>query len=99
MATTVTTTGTGASSAIDLPNGNWSLSVKASSWGSAALEHDAGDSVWDATKPSEDGDAIVFTGNRVLVVRGGMQYRLNVSSHAAAITMTARLLSWNKGPL
>lgn len=90
MTQTVTTTGTGASAAIYLSQGLWSLAISSSSWGAAEIQHsDINQVVWDDLKPSEAEDPIALTANRVLIVRGGLSYRLNVSSHAAAITMLA----------
>lgn len=87
----IVTTGTGASGSIDLGPGLWSLTISAATWGEATLQHSADGTVWDDS--NENGEPLVATSNRVPIVRGGLRYRLNVASHASAITLKARRLS------
>lgn len=85
---------TGASAAMHLTDGLWSLAVSSAGWGAATLQHsDFAGVIWDNTTPAEGEDPIALSANRVLVVRGGLQYRLNVSSFVQDITMTARRLN------
>jgi len=89
----IVTTGTGYSVEIFLPekeNGqDWSLSASASSWGSATLQNSADRTNWGDTL-DQTNTAVTFTANKSVRVQGNMSYRINVSSHAAAITILAK---------
>lgn len=83
----IVTSGTGYSSALELDAGEWNLDITASSWGAATLETSIDGTTYG---PAENASgAISLSSNKTLVVYGNRFYRLNVSSHASAITMKA----------
>ena len=87
----ITTTGTGASDSIFLEekeNGlNWTLSASSSSWGDADLQVSADGTNWgDALDAS---GVVNFVANKSVSVPGNLQYRLDVNTHTAVITLLA----------
>lgn len=89
---TVTTTGTGASDYIRLrPDGMYAVVVTwAGSAGDADLE--VGDGSNFVTAEDATGAVNITSGKAVTVV-GGMCYRLNVTTHTTAATMTFHNIS------
>lgn len=89
----IVTAGTGASDHIFLtekPNGqDWTLSAFASSWGDADLEVSADGTNWGDCE-SSPGNVVNFTANGSVRVAGNLYYRLNVTTHAAVITVLAK---------
>lgn len=91
----ITATTTGTTSGIQLPSGSaWALQITSGTWGAATIEQSAdGGTNWVTVRNYDDSANISLTANRVYVVRGGLSYRLNVSSYSAAITMVAQPVS------
>lgn len=83
---TVTTTGTGESDHIVLSPGEHVLIITASSWGDADLQVGVGSTFVDAR---DSAGVVNLTANRAVIVPGGVAYRLDVTTHSSAITMTA----------
>lgn len=88
MALSITTTGTGGSDPVTLPSGgDWHLSVTwAGSAGDADLQIDCGDGWVDVTDAA---GVVNITANKVVRVGGGSDYRLDVTTHTSAATLTA----------
>ncbi len=79
----------GNSQSFYVPEGDHSLVITASSWGSAALQVSFDNITFMA---AEDGaGAITFTANKSIVISGNLFYRLNVSSYSAQITVNCRV--------
>jgi hypothetical protein len=89
---TITATGTGGSSAVQLSGGgDWVLQVTCSSWGNADLQCscDGGTTFVDVVDAA-NGSVVNFTANKALAVKGGLSYRLDVNSYTSAITLVAQ---------
>ena len=88
----ITTTGTGASDSIfieEKENGlPWTLSAFSSSWGDADLQISGDGTNWGDALDSSG--VVNFTANKSVIVPGNMHYRLDVTTHTAAITLLAK---------
>lgn len=93
--TTITATGTGTTEGLQLSSATaWAVQVTSGTWGAAKIESsaDGGVSYTTVRDYSDSGD-IALTANRTYILRGGLKYRLNVSSYAAPITLVAQPVS------
>jgi hypothetical protein len=79
----------GLSQSFYIPDGDHSLVVTASSWGSAALEVSFDNITF---MPAENSNSpIVFVSNKSIIISGNLFYRLNVSSYTDTITVNSRI--------
>jgi len=89
----IVTSGTGASDHIFLlekQNGlPWHLFLSSGTWGDADLQA-SGDGVAWGDAETSPGNVANFTANGSCVVPGNSYYRLNVTTHSAAITLLAK---------
>lgn len=89
----VTATADGVSEAINLGQGEFYLQIVADTWGgstSVALQEGSGaTSTFVASDdPYNTGNAIARTANgKMLLVRGGISYRLNVTSYSGSANL------------
>ena len=87
---TVTTTGTGGSDHLTLGAGDYVLTITwAGSAGDADLQCSGDGTTFIDVLDAPNGNVVNYTAAGAVRVSGGMRYRLDVTTHTSAATMTA----------